>query len=100
MFVRVKFSILIYIFWFVVWLSMGGNIKFLVLKNSENNMRFEIIICFFNVIFFLKLDIYNNLKNLKNKNVFILFLNDNIMILLFYKKDCNNNVLLLLDNDN
>lgn len=62
-------------------------------------MRPEIITCFFNVIF-LKLDIHNNLKNLKNKNVLTLSLNDNTMILLFYKKDCNNNVLLLLDNDN
>ncbi|MEZ2000404.1 hypothetical protein QUC46_15725, partial [Staphylococcus aureus] len=60
----------------------------------------EIITCFFNVISFLKLDIHNNLKNLKNKNVLTLSLNDNTMILLFYKKDCNNNVLLLLDNDN
>ncbi|EJU81600.1 hypothetical protein HMPREF1384_02649 [Staphylococcus aureus subsp. aureus CM05] len=63
-------------------------------------MRPEIITCFFNVISFLKLDIHNNLKNLKNKNVLTLSLNDNTMILLFYKKDCNNNVLLLLDNDN
>ncbi len=67
---------------------------------TENNMRPEIITCFFNVISFLKLDIHNNLKNLKNKNVLTLSLNDNTMILLFYKKDCNNNVLLLLDNDN
>ncbi|QCV20783.1 hypothetical protein FA001_01475 [Staphylococcus aureus] len=79
---------------------MGGNIKFPAPKNSENNMRPEIITCFFNVISFLKLDIHNNLKNLKNKNVLNLSLNDNTMILLFYKKDCNNNVLLLLDNDN
>ncbi|MQK61206.1 hypothetical protein EIZ86_32780, partial [Escherichia coli] len=65
-----------------------------------NNMRPEIITCFFNVISFLKLDIHNNLKNLKNKNVLTLSLNENTVILLFYKKDCNNNVLLLLDNDN
>ncbi|PZI19250.1 hypothetical protein C7R28_00860 [Staphylococcus aureus] len=79
---------------------MGGNIKFPAPKKSENNMRPEIITCFFNVISFLKLDIHNNLKNLKNKNVLTLSLNHNTMILLFYKKDCNNNVLLLLDNDN
>ncbi|GAB5712525.1 hypothetical protein JMUB7555_20660 [Staphylococcus aureus] len=63
-------------------------------------MRPEIITCFFNVISFLKLDIHNNLKNLKNKNVLTLSLNHNTMILLFYKKDCNNNNLALLDNDN
>ncbi len=67
---------------------------FLLLHNYTD------FICFFNVISFLKLDIHNNLKNLKNKNVLTLSLNDNTMILLFYKKDCNNNVLLLLDNDN
>ncbi|ATZ15743.1 hypothetical protein F2X81_01565 [Staphylococcus aureus] len=72
---------------------MGGNIKFPAPKNSENSMRPEIITCFFNVISFLKLDIHNYLKNLKNKNVLTLSLNDNTMILLFYKKYCNNKAL-------